>query len=84
MEEVIIYPNVEEGDFVRCNNCGKVMLLPYGSDICPECGKEGCLAWADDSIQETNESELRAVEEYKIFHSEKEIKYENCFDDRYE
>lgn len=84
MEEVIIYPNVQEGDFVRCNNCGKLMLLPYGADKCPECSACGTLAWGDDSIQETNEFELESIEEYKMFHSEKKLSHEDCFDPEYD
>lgn len=44
------YPNelhtfTDFGDLVKCNNCDKTMLLPVGSEICPCCHTEGCLAW---------------------------------------
>lgn len=51
METVNVY--TESGDFVTCNNCGKVMLLPHGADKCPECKQTGRLAWTDDDLQET-------------------------------
>lgn len=54
----LLYKNVPEGDWVRCNNCGKMMLLPYGTEICPECGFEGGLAWVDDEKQEMWEDEI--------------------------
>lgn len=77
MEEVIIYPNVEAGDLVRCSNCGKVMLVPYGNEICPECGKVGTMAWFDDE----QESDIDKLEQkdLKIFKSDKEVEYEDCF-----
>ncbi len=42
------------GDFVTCNSCGKVMLLPHGADKCPLCKTEGCLKWSDENLQETD------------------------------
>lgn len=32
-----------EPDLVRCNNCMTKMYVDYDTDICPCCGKEGCL-----------------------------------------
>lgn len=52
MKTVNVY--TESGDFVTCNGCGRVMLLPYGADKCPECKQTGCLAWTDDDLQETD------------------------------
>lgn len=42
------------GDFVTCNNCGKVMLLPCGADKCPACKSVGTLRWCDENLQETD------------------------------
>lgn len=52
------------GDFVRCNSCGKIMILPIGSEICPCCHTEGCLAWVDDERQEASSKELES--QYQI------------------
>ncbi|WP_455635186.1 hypothetical protein [Parabacteroides sp.] len=52
------------GDFVRCNNCGKTMLLPIGAEICPSCDTEGYLAWVDDEHQEVSCEKLKS--EYQI------------------
>lgn len=46
----LCYHGVYHGDWVKCNDCGKVMLLPFGADKCPECGTEGCLTWIDSEI----------------------------------
>lgn len=43
-----------QGDFVTCNDCGKVMLPPHGADRCPECGNTGCLSWTDGEMRETD------------------------------
>lgn len=47
-KKTIIYNNVHHGDWVRCNDCESLMLLPVGADKCPECGAEGTLEWAND------------------------------------
>ncbi len=52
METVEVY--TISGDFVTCNNCDKVMLLPHGADKCPDCKAEGCLKWTDERLQETD------------------------------
>jgi uncharacterized OB-fold protein len=46
--KIIIYKDILHGDFCKCASCGKKMLLPIGSDKCPECGEE-MLEWADSS-----------------------------------
>lgn len=61
------------GDFVRCNNCSKIMLLPIGAEICPCCHTEGCLAWVDDKHQEASSEKLKS--EYQII-SEDELPLE--------
>lgn len=58
------------GDFVRCNNCDKIMLLPVGAEICPCCHTEGCLAWVYDNQQEASSDELKS--QYQII-SEEEL-----------
>lgn len=52
--KTIIYKGVEEGDWVKCSQCGKMMLLPYGADQCPECYGWGTLAWVDEEKQEAD------------------------------
>lgn len=56
-----IYTDVTEGDWVHCNDCGEVMLLPHGADKCPECGAVGCLEWHSkhESFHETEYSKLK-------------------------
>ncbi len=70
--KTIIYKNVEEGDWVKCSNCGKVMLLPYGADMCPECTCEDELQWVDDNLQEANIETVGEIE-----HSERELKHQD-------
>lgn len=70
--KTIIYKNVEEGDWVKCSNCGKVMLLPYGADMCPECTCEDGLQWVDDNLQEANIETVGEIE-----HSERELKIQD-------
>lgn len=54
MKKVKIYKNITEGDFVVCNDCQELMLLPYGADQCPECYSGGTLDWADKENQEVS------------------------------
>lgn len=58
------------GDLVKCNNCDKSMLLPVGSEICPCCHTEGCLAWVNDEHQEAFSKDLKS--QYRII-SEDEL-----------
>lgn len=58
------------GDWVKCNNCDKTMLLPVGSEVCPCCHTEGCLTWVNDEHQEAFSKDLKS--EYRII-SEDEI-----------
>ena len=39
---------VESGDYVRCNNCDRQLLLPIGAEICPVCRAESRFSWLDD------------------------------------
>ena len=69
----IIYKNCEQGDWVECCNCGKKMLVPYGSDQCPECTMDGALAWAyGEDYAEMNVDLLKAMGEEMEF-SEHEL-----------
>lgn len=47
-----VYNDVEFGDWVSCSECGCKMLVPCGSDRCPECGKVGCLCWVSENEDE--------------------------------
>ena len=58
------------GDWVKCNNCDKTMLLPVGSEACPYCHTEGCLTWVNDKYQEAFSKDLKS--QYRII-SEDEI-----------
>ena len=39
-------------DHVTCTWCGEEMYVHIGEEICPNCKKEGCLAWVDNEEQE--------------------------------
>ena len=39
----------ESGDFVRCNNCDRQLLLPTGAELCPVCKSEKQFSWLDIS-----------------------------------
>lgn len=53
------------GDFVHCNSCGKIMLLPHGADKCPCCEEAGYLTWHEGedikNLFELNEEEVKAL-----------------------
>ena len=38
--------SLENGDFVQCINCGRLMLVNIGTEECPGCKKHS-LSWAD-------------------------------------
>ena len=40
------------GDHVICNDCGKEMIVPIGTEICPCCGSVGCMEWANQNEPE--------------------------------
>lgn len=53
MEKKIVikdFCNGEKGDFVKCCNCEEFMIIPMGSNTCPECGEDGCFMWVSDFI----------------------------------
>ena len=60
MEYVTTYIGLEKGDFVRCNMCGELLLVPTGEEICPFCGADGCMEWADEE-QERSVPELKEL-----------------------
>lgn len=39
------------GDFVRCSDCGELMLTQIGATVCGECGSEN-LEWVNEACQE--------------------------------
>lgn len=39
-------------DNVKCCNCGFDGLVNFGEEICPQCEKEGFLAWKEGEPQE--------------------------------
>lgn len=45
------------GDLVRCVNCGALMLIPCGGEICGECNSEN-LMWYDEDKPEWTVVEL--------------------------
>lgn len=65
-----IYRNLEYGrfaDHVICNGCDTEMLVPIGTDICPECGTDGCMRWHNEEQTEVDVQEFTASHkvEYK-------------------
>lgn len=75
---VTTYKGVDEGDLVKCSQCGKIMLLPYGADQCPECCGYGTLDWADES----QESDIETLESkgYTLKKVDKKLKLEDYLD----
>ena len=49
----------ERGDYVKCCDCGKVMVVKYGAEDCPSCGSIGTLMWADDTEHEVEVREFK-------------------------
>jgi hypothetical protein len=64
-EKTTVYSYTDSGDFVRCNNCDKTMLVPTGADKCPSCHYEGALAWADEEQQELTHSQLEETGKFR-------------------
>lgn len=63
-EKVIIYTDClnldRKGDFVRCCNCGTLMLMQLGGTACGECESEN-LEWVDGNKQEWSYEEIEAA-----------------------
>lgn len=62
LEKITVHDHVPDywGDFVVCCNCGQYLLLPVGSEICPNCNKTGGLTWGDKQ-QESNADLLKSA-----------------------
>jgi hypothetical protein len=52
---IMTHDNLATGDFVRCNNCSEYMIVNLGVDICPCCGCDGGLSWADPNNENNHE-----------------------------
>lgn len=48
------------GDFVRCLDCGELMLIQLGGTACGNCGSEN-LIWADEEHQECSIEDLEML-----------------------
>ncbi len=63
-EEVTVYEDCLNknrlGDFVRCSDCGELMLMQLGDTACGECESEN-LQWADDNMQECTPEQLEEL-----------------------
>ena len=61
MEEVKVYVDClndnHGGDFVKCTDCGELMLMQIGGTACGECESEN-LQWYDDDKTEWTIEEL--------------------------
>jgi hypothetical protein len=61
-----VHVYINAGDFVHCNNCGKIMLLPTGADKCPACYFEGALDWENEKLKEASLFEIKNLGKYNI------------------
>ena len=68
------YNHIDNGDWVHCTFCDHVMLLPHGSEKCPECGKDGRLEWVDDNYPEMSKKQLQ-----KTHFVDRKLQYRNVF-----
>lgn len=72
-ETVKIYTNYfnsdHTGDFVKCTDCGSLMLIHIGEEKCRECGSKN-LQWADENHQECDIETLEKLN-YTISYKEK-------------
>lgn len=62
-EEVIIYTEClldHVGDFVRCTDCGTLMLMKLGETACGVCGSKN-LQWVDNNEPEWSYEEVEAA-----------------------
>lgn len=48
------------GDFVRCSDCGELMLMQIGGTACGVCESEN-LQWADEEHQECSIENLKQL-----------------------
>ena len=60
MKAKIYVPKHEEmGDYVRCCDCGKMIVVRCGTDDFPACGAIGTFMWASNIIHEVNVKEFK-------------------------
>ena len=52
-----VIATVNEGDFIKCTDCGIMALVPYG-ESCPLCHNEEHNSWAMENIDETDDETL--------------------------
>jgi len=52
--KIFVPKHMEIGDYVKCCDCGKLMLVKCGIEDCPSCGSIGTLMWADENEKEVN------------------------------
>lgn len=57
--------SLESGDFVTCCNCGRIMLVNIGTEICPECDEKS-LTWEDNDNEEVSEDFFYNNEKYVL------------------
>lgn len=72
--ETRTYIHIDNGDWVHCTFCDNVMLLPHGSEKCPECGKTGRMQWVDDNRPEMSKKQLS-----KAFFIDRKLQYCSVF-----
>jgi len=48
-------------DHVKCNWCDTESFIPIGEEVCPNCNKEGYLAWVDEENPEIEVDEYETV-----------------------
>lgn len=48
----------DRGDFIRCSDCGELMLIQLGGTTCCKCKSEN-LQWVDEECQECTIEELK-------------------------
>jgi hypothetical protein len=61
-----VHVYINAGDFVRCNNCDEIMLLPTGADKCPACYFEGALGWENEKLKEIDFLKIQDLGEYDL------------------
>ena len=61
--------SLESGDFVKCCNCGRTMLVNIGTGACPECDEKS-LIWADEENEEVSDIFFHCSEDYMLADTE--------------
>jgi hypothetical protein len=57
--------SLDKGDFVKCIDCGRLMLVNVGEGICPECCGDN-LIWASDNKEEISEDFFNDNDKYTL------------------